>query len=168
MKTTVVPAQITTVEDKIAGNLNFTQLLLLISPVFLSALLFTFLPPFMQLNGLKLMISGIALIGCGLMAIRIRGEIMLDRLALLFRYHLRSHYVIYNKNDNSWRAELFDQDRQEIAIEQAKPVGPSKLVRKPSPSSSLVGLEAAIADPYSRVQFKVKKGGLYVFIKEIE
>ena len=30
MKTTVVPAQVTTVEDKIAGNLSFVQIIILI------------------------------------------------------------------------------------------------------------------------------------------
>ena len=31
MRTTIVPAQMTTVEDRIAGNLNFTQIFLLVT-----------------------------------------------------------------------------------------------------------------------------------------
>ena len=40
MRTTVVPAQVTTVEDKIAGNLGLSQLLLLTLPVFGGSALF--------------------------------------------------------------------------------------------------------------------------------
>ena len=44
---TVVPAQVTTVEDRIIGNLGFSQILLLIVPVFASAFIFGLFPPFM-------------------------------------------------------------------------------------------------------------------------
>ena len=40
MKMTVVPAQVTTVEDRIIGNLGFSQILLLIVPVFAAAGIF--------------------------------------------------------------------------------------------------------------------------------
>jgi hypothetical protein len=43
MKTTIVPAQVTTVEDRITARLTFTQLLLLVTPVFLSGAMFAFL-----------------------------------------------------------------------------------------------------------------------------
>lgn len=46
MRMTVVPAQITTVEDRIIGNLGFSQILLLIVPLFVSAGVFVLLPPF--------------------------------------------------------------------------------------------------------------------------
>jgi hypothetical protein len=39
MRTRVIPAQITTVEDRIAGNLNLTQILLLMIPVILGTYL---------------------------------------------------------------------------------------------------------------------------------
>ena len=49
MKTQVIPAQITTVEDKIVGSLTFSQLLLLLTPVALVALIYAFMPPLMEL-----------------------------------------------------------------------------------------------------------------------
>jgi hypothetical protein len=39
MKTTIIPAQITTVEDKIAGNLSFAQILLFLAALFLGTYL---------------------------------------------------------------------------------------------------------------------------------
>ena len=40
MRTTVIPAQITTVEDKIAGSLNLTQILILMIPVFWATIVY--------------------------------------------------------------------------------------------------------------------------------
>jgi len=48
MKTTTVPAQVTTVEDRLAGNLSLTQLLLLVCPVFVSCLIYVVFPPFIK------------------------------------------------------------------------------------------------------------------------
>ena len=47
MKMTVVPAQVTTVEDRIIGSLGFSQILLLVIPIFVSAGVFALVPPFM-------------------------------------------------------------------------------------------------------------------------
>jgi len=47
MKVTVVPAQVTTVEDRIVGSLGFSQLVLIVTPVFIAAALFAVLPPAM-------------------------------------------------------------------------------------------------------------------------
>ena len=44
MRSTVIPAQITTVEDKIAGNFNLVQILLMMAPVLIATLLYTIIP----------------------------------------------------------------------------------------------------------------------------
>ncbi len=54
MKTQVIPAQITTIEDKIAGNFSLTQILLLMFPVFWAAAVYTLLSPSLQLAWYKL------------------------------------------------------------------------------------------------------------------
>ncbi len=56
MKTTIVPAQVISVEDIIAANLNLTQVVLLISPIFMSALVFLGLPPFMHIRVYKIIL----------------------------------------------------------------------------------------------------------------
>ena len=75
MKMTVVPAQVTTVEDRIIGNLGFSQILLLIVPVFAAAGIFLLLPPFMGGALYKYVIMGIVALLFGLLSIRIKGKI---------------------------------------------------------------------------------------------
>jgi hypothetical protein len=41
MRTTVIPAQITTVEDRIAANLNLTQIILLLASLFVATFIGT-------------------------------------------------------------------------------------------------------------------------------
>ena len=53
MKVRSIPAQITTVEDKIAGNLNLTQILLLMIPVFWLMIVYTIFPPYMEFSVYK-------------------------------------------------------------------------------------------------------------------
>ena len=86
MKITVVPAQVTTVEDRIVGNLGFSQMLLLIVPVFVGAGLFAVLPPAMGGASYKYVIMAIIAFFCALLAIRIRGKILAAWLVTILRY----------------------------------------------------------------------------------
>ena len=95
---TVVPAQITTVEDKIAGSLNMTQILLLIAPVLWSAMVYILLPNQMKLTGYKLPLILIVSMGLIVLAIRIRGKIILEWLSVLIVYGLRPKIYVFNKN----------------------------------------------------------------------
>ena len=54
MRTTIIPAQITTVEDKIAGSLNMTQTLIMMFPVLWTALVYILLFPSMKLTSFNL------------------------------------------------------------------------------------------------------------------
>src|ERR1019366_4023701 len=98
MKVTVVPAQITTIEDRIAGNLSFSQLLLLAAPVFGGSALYIILPPTMHSAPYKLTVIAVLIFLCGLLAIRIKGKILLLWFVVLLRYNLRPRYYIFNKN----------------------------------------------------------------------
>lgn len=99
MKTTPIPAQITTVEDKIAGNLSLTQLLLLLAPLFLAVFMFAVLPPKMYFSRYKITIilafSAVFLALC----IRIKERIVLTWLALFISYYFRPHLFVFDKND---------------------------------------------------------------------
>ncbi len=99
MRTTIIPAQITTVEDKIAGSLNFTQILLFMVPVLLGAAVYTLFLPFMKITpykiGLVLMVTAVCLI----LAIRVKEKIVAEWLIVLLRYKLRAKYYLFNKND---------------------------------------------------------------------
>ncbi len=103
MKTTPIPAQITTVEDKIAGNLSMMQLILLLSPLFLSVFIFAVLPDRMDFNFYKVVLMLLSLIIFLTLAIRIKERIILTWLILLVSYHLRSHIFVFDKNDGYLR-----------------------------------------------------------------
>lgn len=167
MKTTVVPAQVTTVEDKVAGNLSFTQLLLLVTPVFIIGAIFALLPPLFDFSLLKLVISIIVAIVCMSLAIRIKGKILLSWVAIITKYRSRPMHYLYNKNDMHLRKS--EQQTEEATetkskdTEEAVTFIPSFISTK-----ELVRLETAIEDTRANFHFKVRKGGLRVHIREIK
>jgi hypothetical protein len=168
MKTTIVPAQVTTVEDKIAGNLNFTQLLLLVTPVFISGALFAFLPPFMNLRGYKIAISMLIAVVCMTLAVRIKGKILLVWISIIGRYNLRPRYYLYNKNDLHLRLE--PKQKAEVAIDTKTKAKKAEVAKVDDlPLTELVRLENVVSDPRAKFHFKAtKKGGLRVYIQEIK
>lgn len=103
MKTTPIPAQITTVEDKIAGNLSMVQLILLLSPLFLSVFIFAVLPERLHFSSYKVVLMLSALAVFLTLAIRIKERVVLTWLVLLVSYHLRSHIFVFDKNDDYLR-----------------------------------------------------------------
>lgn len=99
MRNTVIPAQITTVEDKIAGNLNLTQILLLMAPVLITTLLYSLVSPAMKLTIFKMILIGLSSLVCGILAIRVKGRVVLNWLAVFIKYKLRPSFFVFNKND---------------------------------------------------------------------
>ena len=69
MRVTAIPAQVTTVEDRIVGSLNLSQLLLLCTPVFAGGLLYAVLPPMLVISVYKILILAVFAAVCGLLAI---------------------------------------------------------------------------------------------------
>ncbi len=168
MKTTVVPAQVTTVEDKIAGNLNVTQLVLLIGPVFLSGAIFALFPPLMAVTLPKVFLSIFVGILCISLAIRIKGKLVLHWIAVKARYNLRAKYYVFNKNDAHLRDFVLRLNKAKAAKTKADS---RKAKLKPLfnlPTSDMVRLESAVADPRAQFHFKSVKGGLRVYIREVK
>lgn len=99
MRTTIIPAQITTVEDKIAGSLNMTQILLLMAPVVWTALVYTVFFPTMKLAPYKLALILVVTALCLVLALRIKDKIVAAWLGVLLHYRLRPKYYLFNKND---------------------------------------------------------------------
>ena len=169
MKTTVVPAQVTTVEDKIAGNLSFTQLLLLTTPVFMSGAIFTLLPPFMGFSAFKLGLCAILFIVCGILAIRIRGDIILHWLMIVVRYNLRPRYFLYDKNSSYLRSTKKTKQATQAVSGPEKVEKQNKAIDEPLSIKELLRVKEILSDSRSLFHFKTtKKGELRVFIKEIE
>lgn len=168
MKSTVVPAQVTTVEDKIAGNLTFNQMLLMTTPVFTSGVIFAFLPPFMSLSGYKLLIAVSFAILCLTLAIRIKGRIVLSWIAVLSKYNLRPRFYIFNKNDPHLRD--IHVERDEHATHNPTEVRVHKKLNKLKlPMKKVVWAEQVVANPEAKLEFKTtRKGDLRVYIQEIK
>jgi hypothetical protein len=168
MRQTVVPAQVTTVEDRIMGNLGFAQLTLLVLPLFVGVGLYLLLPPFAHGSLYKYLIIGFIAAIMAILAIRIKGKIILLWLVTIVRYNLRPTYYIFNKNTVSYREQYLG--RQHNDPEQDTPTAKAQPVTAPK----LAFHEAAYAlellhEPTRRVSFEMnKKGGLHVRLTEIE
>ncbi len=104
MRTTIIPAQITTVEDKIAGSLNFVQILLFMVPVLWGTVVYTLFLPFMKVTPYKITLVLIATALCLVLALRVKDKIVAQWIAILLKYHLRAKRYLFNKNDLTERA----------------------------------------------------------------
>ncbi len=99
MKTSIVPAQITSIEDTVTAKLSLTQIILLILPVFVTAIIFAVLPPFFHLKIYKLVLAVITALPIMLLSVRIRGQLVLKWLNVLIAYRYRPRCYILAKVD---------------------------------------------------------------------
>jgi len=168
MKTTIIPAQITTVEDKIAGNLSLTQIILLIIPVFSSPLLYMYLPPFMGFSWYKVIILVVLGTPSFILAIRIKGKIVLDWLVVIMRYGFRPKFYVFNKNDTNGRILDIPQytvtEHKSNSFIQVKKI--AEAVLHPLPADSYA-LNLSLQNPDYSIRFiPGQKGGLHVAFRE--
>ena len=167
MKFTVVPAQVTTVEDRIAGNLSVLQMGLLALPVFGGSFLFAVLPPFMGGTWYKYLIVGLLAVVCGLLAIRIRGKILLGWIVVISKFNRRAGMYVYDKRSLYGREVI-------PVVAVAKEVKAKQAEKRQTKRQSVSAADAArlmklIGHPAANLRFEVnKKGGLYVRFTQIE
>lgn len=167
MRTTVVPAQVTTVEDKIAGNLGLSQLLLLTLPVFGGSALFVALPPFFNYATYKIVVIVCFAVLCGTLAIRIKGKILLLWAVVILRYNLRPRFYVFNRNSEYLR-DVSQPVKTEEATEKAKPEKTMQIFPRLS-TTELVQVERLLAHPNSNLHLKTnRKGELSVHFTEVE
>ncbi len=168
MRTTTVPAQITTVEDKIAGELSMTQLILLVAPVFSGAGIFVLLPPFFSYAPYKMVLIVCISVLFAALAIRLKGRLILRWLLIAARYNSRPRYYLFNKKS----AHLRNLPKSEAPQAVATKKEPKKVTRSPLPrlsTAELAHVEQLIANPAANLHFKTsKKGALNVYITEVE
>jgi hypothetical protein len=167
MKSTIVPAQITTVEDKVAGSLSLSQLVLLATPAFIGTAVYILLPPMGRMSLYKIVLVAAIALASGLLAIRIKGKILLLWAIIMVRYNLRPRYHVSNKNDIHLR-ETEMPTTEEVA--QLTPT--DEAISEPLPTLSVaeaMQLESLIANPEANVQFLTdKKGALRVHFNEVK
>jgi hypothetical protein len=166
MRTSIIPAQITTVEDKIAGNLNMTQIGILMTPVFLGTAIYCFFPPFMHFAIYKVIIVAFIVVIALLLSLRIKGKVVANWLAVLFTYNQRARYYIFNKNDYYLR-DMYLPTVKKVHQKSALP----KEVKATSTvvAKDLAKLKRYIKNPKYALSLKPnKKGGIHVALNEIE
>jgi hypothetical protein len=168
MKTTVVPAQITTVEDKIAGSLGVAQLLLLVAPLFVACLMFALVPPLFGYATYKVVIAVLITVCCGLMAIRFKGMLLLNWLIVIARYNLRPRFYVFDKNDMHLRPVDQMVEAEDSTDDQPAMTPGSVFMPHLSPAE-LVRVESIVADPVANLRFTTnRKGELSVRISKVE
>jgi hypothetical protein len=168
MRSTVVPAQVTTVEDRIAGSLGLSQLLLLAVPIFGGSALFVVLPPFFNYAVYKVVMIVCFAVLCGLLAIRVKGKLLLFWLIAIVRYNSRPRFYVFNKNSGHLRdgTPKAQGDEVEESTEKKKKILP-RLPQLSTPE--LVQIEDIIANPQANLHFRTnRKGELSVHITEVK
>lgn len=163
MKATVVPAQITTVEDKIAGSLTFVQIILLVMALIFGTALYGLIPPKLHLNTIKMIPIIAECAFFGLLALRVKGRIVAEWLIIYLRFKLRPRIYVFTKND------LYGREPLTETIALAKEKVPAKAVRKVKRSNTKRNIieNPLIENPAAIISIKPsKKGGLDVIYRE--
>jgi hypothetical protein len=166
MRATAIPAQITTVEDRIVGSLNLSQLLLLATPIFGGGLLYAMSPPMLAVSAYKILLLALFTGIGGILAIRIKGMIVLHWVAILFRYWQRPRYYVFDKHSMHGRQQhkVMPEEVNEVATE-----APEHVRLRPSLSlEDLTKVQELIRNPAANIAYEIRKGGLYVRITEVE
>lgn len=175
MRATTIPAQITTVEDKIAGNLNITQVTLLGVPIIFTAIAYTAFPPVFHFAWYKFPLILLVVIISVVLSLRIRGKVVINWLFVVMKYNLRPRYFVFNKNDEYLREMC-------LPVAEVKPkksflpafLKREKKMQNGIPAKSfdikdLMRLKDFINNPDYTFAFKVNaKGGINVALEQIK
>lgn len=168
MKIRSIPAQITTVEDKIVGNLNLTQMMLLMVPVFWGMIVYTMFLPVMEFAWYKAFLFSFVGIISLILALRIKDKIVLQWIVILLRYNLRPKYYVFNKNDSYMRSMdvlSIEKSKRKTKTIHAKQL--QKIKHTQSSLGDLIRLENILTNPkYSFSIKSQKKGAFYVAIEQ--
>ena len=156
MRTTIIPAQITTVEDKIAGSLNMTQILILMFPVLWTAVIYILFAPTMKLVSYKLGMIGIVILICLVLVIRIKDKIVAEWLGVVLKYHFRPRYWLFNKNDLTSRT-IDIADVPNISLIPRKSTKKAVTNKSDMQIADLIKLEQLISSGKVAVRYQFEK-----------
>ncbi len=166
MKTTVVPAQITTVEDRIAGSLTLPQIVLMVISLVIGVVIYAGIPPKMHLSAFKMTFIVIQFAVLGILAIRFNGKIVADWLIIFLRYKSRPNKYVFTKNDLIYREIVASK---EVANNREKQVSTNENKKSSKPLTLLeeLNLKKILASDSLSLSFKPsKKGGMDVALEQ--
>ncbi len=159
MRQTRVPAQMTTVEDKIAGNLSFPQILLLIGALFFATFVYLVFPKPLQLTLYKIPLMVLFVSTFLLLAIRVKGRVVVTWLLLIASFCLRPHYYVFNKNDITCREPVFEEAVKKTKAYHTQKAKVETKTEKPS-IAQLAIMQQLLLDPERNVSFAPDKKGV--------
>ena len=171
MKVRNIPAQITTVEDKIVGNLNLTQMLLLMLPIFFFMLVYTILPPYMDLSWYKMLLVFTIGISCIVLSLRIKDKVIINWITILLRYNTRPQYYVFNKNDTSLRQVEFVSPKKRNSTQSNPSINLEKINQHSAgiPLKDVIRFDNLLTDPNYTFSIKSqKKGALHVAFEQVK
>lgn len=134
MITTTVPAQITSVEDKITGNLSLLQVVLLIAPVCISTVLIVIFPPNMKIAAYKIIIAFLVGFTSVTMSIRWKDELIIQRFLKLLYFYKRPSIYLSTVAPPCSCSHVMEEDRlasdsQNMdLIQKRRPLNPAELI----------------------------------------
>jgi hypothetical protein len=168
MKHTSIPAQITTVEDKLAGGLTLQQLTLLTIPIPVCFMLYSCLPGFFRLSPYKLILMVFVTMLFCLSAIKVHGKILLYWLRVITKYNHRPRFYTFNKNTPYLREYPTYPSSVESQPKQTTITQPA-ITLKPEPADShILKTSELLSDQKLSLSFKTnKRGSLYVYVAKV-
>lgn len=174
MRVSVVPAQVTTVEDRIIGCLGFMQILILVSAILCGAGVFVMLPPMMGEAWYKYGIIAAVLVVGSTLSIRVRGVILAHWVGIIVRYNQRPMYYVADKNTAAYRQrdKDKDKDKDDQAHMSVHAHASSGAASRHQPvhldASARAKARAVIDDPAAHIRIATDtKGGVHVRITQV-
>ncbi len=159
MRTTVIPAQITTVEDKIAGNFNLTQIILLLASLFVGTFIYAAFPPKLSFSLYKIILIAINLLVFFTLSLRIKGRVVFNWIFILSSYYFRPKYYVFNKNDLYLREIIEEIPQKAKKKATAKQINKNEAKLKTLTNKDLGLLQRLIHDPKAKLIFRFNKEG---------
>ena len=103
MRRTRIPAEITSVEDRIVGDLSLPQLVLLTFPAVVVAGIYLAVPPVAGITTLKIVLVAVLSLLSSLLAVRREGRLLGTFVFEWLTYSTRSHVFVSDKNTSALR-----------------------------------------------------------------
>jgi hypothetical protein len=120
MRISIVPAEMTSVKDKIIGNLELKQILLLATPLIFAIFTYIAIPPFNKTNSPKIILFIIFSFISSILSINISGELVLEIIINGFKYLIRPK--IHLSTIKNLEDEILENlKNNEISMENSRP-----------------------------------------------
>lgn len=164
----VVPAQITTVEDKLTDFLSVRQFAILMVPAVISIMTVISLPPFSMMSPYKWVIIGVSCLLLVPLVIRLKGKILLDWLVIYLRYISRPRYYVFNKN-NSYLRDIGEKEQKEAVVAETTKQRHNPFATEGISEKERLRLQALVEQGDIKLEYRVnKRGQIDVIATEIK